>query len=320
VYTSAMHGVPLGAILSHRNLLANGRAAVAAGGNVAEDRVLALLPFSHLFGLTVTATAPLLAGAQVVTMPRFNPLRAIEVLERDGITEVVGVPAVFHALVAALERRGTRLDGALRVAICGGAVLPVALQERWAELTGVELRQGYGLTEAGPVCLFNRVDLPNVRGSLGVPFPGVRVGIARPKAEGEPDFVSVGSEGEILVTGDNVSRGYVSSGERGLVRQAGWLRTGDLGVMREDGTVEFRGVLKSMFTRSGFNVYPREIELVVRELPGVRTARVTPVPEPTREHDIALEVEGTASEDEVKRWCEERLSAYKQPTTITRRG
>jgi len=325
VYTSAMRGAPLGAVLSHRNLLANARATRAAAAIGPEDHLLALLPFSHLFGLTVTASAPLLAGARVTTMPRFHPIRALDHLEADGITEVVGVPAVFHALVQALEQRGTRLDGALRLAICGGAPLPVALQERWAELTGVELRQGYGLTEAGPVCLFNRVDLPNVRGSLGHPLPGVRVAIAEPLSHdaaptGEPALVPVGAEGEILVSGPNVFRGYLSGGDAGLVRDGSWLRTGDRGAMAADGSVTFRGVLKPMFTRNGFNVYPREIERAVLELPGVRAATVTALPEPAREHDIALEVEGSVSAAEVERWCETRLAAYKRPSRITIRS
>ncbi|HEX5579937.1 MAG TPA: AMP-binding protein, partial [Gemmatimonadaceae bacterium] len=168
VYTSAMDGVPLGAVLTHRNLLANGWATVEAGGMTGDDHMLALLPFSHLFGLVVTGIAPLLVGARVTTLERFNPLRALDLLESDGVSVVVGVPAIFHALVAAMERRGAPLRApALRLCICGGAPLPLALQARWADLTGVELRQGYGLTEGGPVCLFNRVDRPNHRGALG---------------------------------------------------------------------------------------------------------------------------------------------------------
>jgi len=320
VYTSAMAGTPLGAVLSHRNLIANARATVEASANHAGDHVLALLPFSHLFGLTVAGSAPLMAGARVTTMARFDPIRAVELLESAGITEIVGVPAVFRALLSAVERRGGALRGALRLAICGGAALPESLQERWAGATGVELRQGYGLTEAGPVCLFNRVDRGNARGTLGVPLTGVEVRIAERTVEGRPMFLAAGAEGEIVVRGDNVFRGYLSGGEHGLRVQDGWLRTGDLGVCNADGTVTFRGIAKPMFTRSGFNVYPREIERVVLELPGVRAARVWPVPEPTRENDVALEVEASVGEATVKRWCEARLAVYKRPSRITVRA
>jgi long-chain acyl-CoA synthetase len=324
VYTSAMAGVPLGAVLTHANLLANARATVAAVGNEADDQVLALLPLSHLFGLTVSCAAPLLAGGRIHTMERFNPVRAAELLA-EGITELVGVPAVFHALAAAIERRGIDLRrSALRVCICGGAVLPVALQDRWAELTGVELRQGYGLTEAGPVCLFNRVDRPNVRGTLGVPFPGVDVAILPPadypatttRLPEEPPLPD-GATGEICVRGENVFRGYVHDAT-GLPRRGDWLCTGDLGARNADGTVTFAGLRKPMFTRSGFNVYPREIERAVLELSGVTRADASPIPDAAKEHEIRLRYTGTVDEALVRAWCAERLSAYKQPSVVER--
>jgi long-chain acyl-CoA synthetase len=254
VYTSAMAGVPLGAILTHRNLIANAASTMDAATIVADDHALALLPFSHLFGLVVMGLAPLLAGARVTTMGRFNPVLAMERLAQGDVTLLTGVPAVFGALARQLERSGAttpRPFGALRVAICGGAPLDPGLQERWFHLTGVELRQGYGLTEAGPVCLFNRVDEPNRRGALGCPFPGVSVSIREP---GRNTEVARGETGEICVRGDNVSPGYVSGGEAGLARRDGWLRTGDLGAMDDAGAVRFRGLLKPMFTRSGFNI------------------------------------------------------------------
>lgn len=314
VYTSAMAGTPLGAILSHRALLANGRATMLAAQLTADDAMLAVLPFSHLFGLTVTLAAPLLAGGRVLPMERFNPLRAVEEIAGGAVTALVGVPAVFGALLQAIERSGGRLTGtALRLCICGGAALPTRLQEAWADATGVELRQGYGLTEAAPVCLFNQVDLPNRRGSLGVPLPGVDVTIRAAPGGGE---MPRGEEGEICVAGDNLFSGYVSGGDNGLQRDGRWLRTGDLGVMDGDRFVSFTGLRKAMFTRNGFNIYPAEIARAVEEHPGVWRAHVRAVPNPARENDIALEVEGTAREDEVRAWCEQRLSAYKQPSEI----
>jgi long-chain acyl-CoA synthetase len=326
VYTSAMAGRPLGAVLTHANVLANARSTVEAAGYTADDDVLALLPFSHLFGLTVSGAAPLLAGARVRTMERFHPGRAAELLA-SGITAVVGVPAVFHSMLAAIERREFHLRGsALRLCICGGAVLSIELQDRWAEVTGVELRQGYGLTEAGPVCLFNRVDRPNVRGTLGVPFPAVDVAIMSPAPhrvgetdEGATQMLPDGERGEICVRGDNVSPGYLG-GASGLPRRGEWLCTGDAGVRNADGTFSFVGLLKPMFTRNGFNVYPREIEHAVMELPGVTSAEVWPIPEPAKENDIGLRVTGSVTDDEVRAWCEVRLSQYKQPTVIEYQG
>ena len=325
VYTSAMRGTPLGAVLTHANMLANARSTVEAAAQSADDEVLALLPFSHLFALTVACGSPLLAGGRVRTMERFHPVRAAEFLA-EGITEVVGVPAVFHAMLTAVERRGVDLHGsALRLCICGGAVLPRELQDRWADVTGVELRQGYGLTEAAPVCLFNRVDRPNVRGTLGVPFPGVDVAIMPPAsygshadtAHGEPARpLPDGTRGEICVRGDNVSPGYLHRSEAGLPRTGEWLHTGDEGVRNADGTITFLGLLKPMFTRNGFNIYPREIERVVGEMAGVRSVEVTPIPEPAKENDISVRVSGSVTAEDVKLWCEDRLSAYKQPTVV----
>ena len=325
VYTSAMRGIPLGAVLSHANLLANARSTAEAMANTADDHVLALLPFAHLFGLTVTGAAPLIVGGRVTTMERFHPVKAAELLA-SGVSEVVGVPSVFHAMLSAIERHGLDLrGGALRVCVCGGAELTVELQERWADATGVELRQGYGLTEAAPVCLFNRVDRPNVRGTLGVGYPGVEVAILPP--EDHADALATGPRGdlrpmppneagEICVRGANVFAGYLHGRDGGLTRRGAWLRTGDRGVQNDDGTVSFLGLLKPMFTRNGFNIYPRELERAVRELPGVERAEVLPVRDPVKENDIRLRVVGRVTESEVRAWCARRLSAYKQPSVV----
>ena len=323
VYTSAMRGTPLGAILTHRNLLANARSTIEALTDTADDHVLALLPFAHLFGLTVTASAPLLVGARVTTMERFHPVKAVDLLT-NGVTQVAGVPAVFHALLTAVTRRGVDLRGsALRLCLCGGAVLPVELQDRWADVTGIELRQGYGLTEAGPVCLVNRPDRFNVRGSMGSALPRVDVRIFPPADYDEPyddeaahaEPLADGRPGEICVRGENVFHGYVG-GRRGLPRRGDWLCSGDEGVRDASGNVQFLGLFKPMFTRSGFNVYPRELEQVLATMPGVMRAQVSAVPDAIKENDILLRVTGRVQEDDVKRWCEQRLSAYKQPSVI----
>lgn len=389
VYTSAMRGIPMGAVLTHRNLMANARQTVVAAANGASDHLLAVLPFSHLFGLTVSLMAPLFAGATITTMPRFNPVNAVDSLEHGGITEIVGVPAVFAGILAVLARRGGKLNSStLRLCICGGAPLSIDLQQQWERATGVALRQGYGLTEASPVALFNRVSEPNVLGTLGLPFPGVQVSIRDPESSAELD---VGAEGEICIAGDTVFRGYVSEREtpgamrsregessgsppaaltnaspgatvtespgaflnasptdpsrgvtspsptdpsrgvtapsrssressNGLRTIAGWLHSGDRGRQRSDGRVEFTGVIKPMFTRNGFNVYPAELERALTQMPGVRAARAYAIPEPTRENDIGVNLiaDGSRplSEVDVKLWCEGRLAQYKQPSRI----
>jgi len=324
VYTSGFEGTPLGAILTHANLLSNARATVEAARMERDITALAVLPFAHLFGLVVSGVAPILAGGRVIAMARFNPARALELLEEGGITDLVAVPSVFATVAALAERRGSTLRASsLRLCICGGAPLAVELQDRWFELTGVELRQGYGLTEAGPVCLFNRIALPNRRGTLGVPFPGVHVSI---RAERSDTEVAIGETGEICVSGPNVFAGYIDGADlratperpwaAGLQRNGAWLRTGDLAVRNADGTASFHGVIKPMFTRNGFNVYPREIERVVGELEGVQSVMARAIPDPIRENAIAIDVRGEVEAADVKRWCDERLSVYKRPTSI----
>ena len=302
VYTSAMEGVPLGAVLTHRNLLANARATVEAAALDESTVSLALLPFSHLFGFTVSLMAPLIAGGRVIVAQHSNPALVHAIIRGSGVTLLAGVPSVFMGLLSKIARNGRKLGPTtLRVCICGGAPLSVELQQRWEDATGVPLRQGYGLTEAGPVCLFNRPSLPNKLGTLGVHFPGVEVAI---------------HNGEICVRGENVFPGYVSGGEHGLQVNDGWLHTGDRGTIDQDGVVTFTGVIKPMFTRNGYNIYPREIERVVRAMPGVSSVTASAFLEPSRENGIALAIVGSVTEEAVKRWCEGRLSRYKQPSTI----
>lgn len=315
VYTSAMDGNALGAILTHRNLLANARATIEAAQLTAADHVLAVLPYSHLFGMTVTLSAPLLAGARVSTMARFNPLKTVDALVEGAVTMFVGVPAVFIGMLTAIERRGGTIDvPALRVCISGGAALPVWVQRKWETATGCALRQGYGLTEAGPVCLFNRVDAPNRIGTLGSAYPGAEVTIRNPTTSAE---LGIGSSGEICTRGPSVGPGYLTGNERGLRRVAGWLHSGDQGHIDAEGYVTFEGLIKPMFTRNGFNIYPAELIRVISAIPGVSAVEVRGIPEMAKENEIDVVVHGSVDEATVKSWCEARLSSYKQPTRIS---
>ncbi len=315
VYTSAMGGTALGAILTHRNLLSNARATIEAAQITAADHVFAVLPYSHLFGLTVTLTAPMLAGARVTTMARFNPLKAVDALVEGAATIFVGVPAVFIGMLTAIERRGGAIDvPALRLCICGGAALPVWVQRKWETATGCALRQGYGLTEAGPVCLFNRGDAPNRIGTLGTAYPGTAVSIRDQTTSAE---LPVGASGEICVSGPSVSPGYLGENEWGLRRVGAWLHTGDQGRIDVDGVVTFEGLIKPMFTRNGFNIYPAELTRVIGALPGVSAVEVRGIPDMARENDIEVVVHGTVDDATVRAWCEDRLATYKQPGRIS---
>jgi long-chain acyl-CoA synthetase len=238
----------------------------------------------------------------------------VEIMERERITHLVGVPAMFAALLAAIERRGGGFAGsALRLCLCGGAVLGEELQARWAERTGVELRQGYGLTEASPVVLFNDLRAPNRRGSLGTTMPGVQVSVRDPRTGA---LLADGREGEICVAGETVFAGYVGGATTGLQVRDGWLHTGDLAVRDAAGVHTFRGVRKRMFTRNGFNVYPAELERVFGAMPGVRGVRVDGIPDPASEHGIEVTLEGRVTEAGAEAWAHEHLATYKRPTRL----
>ncbi|MEO7998501.1 MAG: AMP-binding protein, partial [Gemmatimonadaceae bacterium] len=315
VYTSAMAGTPLGAILSHGNILFNARASAEALGDESRDHCLAALPFAHLFGLVVCAGSPLLAGGRVTTMDRFHPGRALEIIERQSVTRFMGVPSMYASLLNTISRRGSNQFRSHRLRLClvGGAPVSESLQDAWFDATGVELRQGYGLTEAAPAGSLSRADQTNERGTMGTAIRATEITIRDVTSNAElPDE----REGEICVRGPHVFRGYVSGGEQGLQVRDGWLRTGDLGVRHSNGTVAFRGLIKPMFTRNGFNIYPREIETAIARMPGVESVRAWGIPEANKENDIAVRVQGHVNESDIKRWAQQELAAYKVPSHI----
>jgi long-chain acyl-CoA synthetase len=316
LFTAATNGWARGAVLTHRNLLANLRSTHEAMLMTPEDRVVGALPYIHAFGLTVTLTAPLTGGAAVIPVERFRAPRLLADLEHHEATIFAGVPAMYLGILAAAGR-GEPPRHSLRLAISGGAQLPMEASHAFREAFSLELRQGYGLTEAGPVCLFNRVDRPNAPGTLGSPFPQVQVSIRDLDGSELPD----GEVGELCVRGDNVFHGYLGEGGRQPRDfHDDWLRTGDLASRLEDRTVRFRGVFKPMFTRNGFNIYPRELERVLAAAPGIREASVYSQPDPLRENEIvlrlALERGSELDEEAIRSLCRDRLAAYKQPGRI----
>jgi long-chain acyl-CoA synthetase len=314
IFTSAMEGRARGAALSHRNLVANLRSTVEAMEMGPEDRVLAALPFAHAFGLTVCLNAPLAAGATVLPMPKFNPLAVLERLDRERVTLIAGVPAMFIALLSAAAKVGVPAH-AMRLAICGGAPLPLEVARRWEEVFGIPLRQGYGLTEASPVCLLNPPARPNRVGTLGFPYPGVELSIRDPQGEELED----GEVGELCVRGENVFAGYLDGRDMSVHFFGDWLRTGDL-ASREQQAIRFRGTLKAMFTRNGFNVYPEEIRRVLAADERIDDVLVCARPDAGRENEIVLQIRvrsgASLAEAEVRELCRTALAAYKQPSRI----
>lgn len=307
IFTSGMSGRTRGAVLTHGSLGANADAVVEALELVADDRVIGALPWAHAFGFTVCLNAALSAGATLLPVPRFHPATLLDLLEGGEATVLAGVPAMFGAILGMAARRGSPKHR-LRLAICGGAPLNQMLARQWESAFGLPLRQGYGLTEASPVCLFNAPSRPNRIGTLGQPLPGVAVTI-RDAAGTELGEREVG---EICVQGPNVFSGYLDEPQSPKV-----LRTGDLG-MCDDGYIRFQGTIKPMFTRSGFNIYPREISRALEEDARIDRAEVFARPDAARENEIVLEIHARDGLDAeaVKQICQQRLASYKQPSEI----
>jgi long-chain acyl-CoA synthetase len=316
IFTAADRGWSRGAVLSHRNLLANLASTTQAMAIGPDDVVMGILPYAHAFGLTVTLTAPLAVGAAILPVERFRPQRILAGLEASSATVIAGVPAIYNGLVAAAER-GPPPRHSLRLAISGGAPLPTEVALRWEEVFGIPLRQGYGLTEAAPVCLFNSIDRDNRPGTLGYPFPGVEVSI---RDSGGMELPA-GEVGELCVRGTNVFGGYLGEGGR-LPDDfwKDWFRTGDLASRCADDVFRFHGMLKPMYTRNGFNVYPREVERVLSSEPDIESAEVLALPDAQKENEIVMLIRlvsgSTLEEEDIRTICRERLASYKQPLRV----
>jgi fatty-acyl-CoA synthase len=304
IYTSGTTGKPKGALLTHANCFWTNLSFDLATGITGDDVVLQVLPQFHCGGWNVQ---PLLAwwkGARVVIERGFDAARALELIERRRVTTMMGVPANY--LFMAQEPRFAATDlSSLRLAVVGGAPMPVPLLETWAG-RGVEIVQGYGLTEAAPnVLCLPPEDARRKAGSAGRPYPYVECRLSE--------------EGELLVRGPNVFAGYWRNLEATAAAfRDGWLATGDLAERDDEGDYWIRGRLKDLVVSGGENVYPAEIEAVLHDHPDVVEAAVIGVPDGRWGEVCAAFVvlRGPAGEDELLAHCRERLARFKVPKSI----
>jgi fatty-acyl-CoA synthase len=304
IYTSGTTGKPKGALLTHANCFWTNLSLDLATGLSGDDVVLAFLPQFHCGGWNVQ---PLLAwwkGARVVLERTFEPSRALRLIEQKGVTTVMGVPANYLFMAQDAAFAGADLSS-LRRAVVGGAPMPAALLELWRE-RGVEIVQGYGLTEAAPnVLCLPPEDAMRKRGSAGKPYPFVDV--------------DVSESGELLVRGPNVFPGYWNNPEATATALAGgWLHTGDIVRRDDEGYFWIMGRLKEMFISGGENVYPAEIESVLHEHPNVKDAAVIGVvDERWGEVGMAFVVPAApVAEEDLIAFCRQRLAHFKVPKTV----
>ena len=317
-YTGGTEGRPKGAMLTHRNLIANACQQHAwdfAGGRPGEDVTLAVLPLFHSFGLMSCLVAPMMTAGAVVLLPRYDADRVISAMRRYRPTIFPGVPALYEKVLDSPRFRPSDL-GSLRVYISGAMALGQGTIDRLERLGARGLINCYGLTEASPAVTGNPLDGRARNLTVGLPLPMTDVVIVDPD---EPTKVlPPGEPGELVVRGPQVFVGYWQAPlATAQALSKGWLRTGDIAVMDEDGFITILERLRDMIKVSGFTVAPTEVEKVLRRHPAVHDCAVIGVPDPRRgERIIAHVVEHPAypfSADELRRHCERYLSHYKVP-------
>src|SRR5215469_11636263 len=312
LYTSGTTGQPKGAELTHSNMVHNALLGPRLFGTHPHDVHLLTLPLFHSFGQSVQLNGGLARGATLVLLARFSAERALELMVSENVTFFAGVPTMYHALLNC--ESPAEIAGTLRVAVSGGAAMPVEVMRRFEERFDVPILEGYGLSETSPIATFNRVDSPRKQGSIGLPVWGVEVDVLTKDGAS----ADTGEPGEIVIRGHNVMKGYY--GRPGAIDDDGWFRTGDIGTRDADGYLYVVDRKKDMIIRGGFNVYPRELEEVLLTHPQVSLAAVVGVPHPSHGEEVKAFVVRTPgaelTEAGLIAWCKQNMAAYKYPRLV----
>jgi len=301
LYTSGTTGRPKGALLDHGNLLAQGRGVVEAWRWTAADRLVLALPLFHVHGLAIALHGSLIAGGCAILVP-FNPENVVREL-RAGGTMFFGVPAMYQRLCDYLDRNPADLRR-VRLFVAGSAPLPATLFERCERILGQPVLERYGITEGG-IVVSNPYDGPRQPGRVGYPLPGVEV--------------RLGEQDEVQLKGGQVFKGYWRNAAASADAFAdGWFRTGDIGEIATDGTLAIRGRIKELIISGGYNVYPREVEMVLEQHPAVAEVAVAGLSsERWGEEVTAFVVARTpVDEQELIAYARERLATYKCPRAV----
>jgi long-chain acyl-CoA synthetase len=316
-YTGGTTGFPKGVMLTHKNLVANATMCDAwiYKAKKGEEIVLGLLPFFHVYGMTAVLILSVMQGYKMVLLPKFDAETTLKTIEKQRPTLFPGAPTIYIGLLNHPDIKKYDLSS-IDSCISGSAPLPVDVQQRFEEVTGGKLVEGYGLTESSPVTHANFVwDRKRVRGSIGVPWPDTDAAIFSLE-NGEP--LPPGEMGELAVKGPQVMKGYWNRPEdTEQVLKDGWLLTGDLGYMDEDGYFYVVDRKKDMIIAGGYNIYPREIEEVLYEHPEIQETVVVGVPDPYRGETVkayvVLKESAKVTEDELNQFTRKYLAAYKIP-------
>ncbi len=325
-YTGGTTGVPKAAMLMHSNLIANVMQIDAWVPDMAHGKevFMGAIPFFHVFGMTVGMLESLYVGGKLVLMPDPRDIELLmSIIQEEGVTLFPGVPTLYVAIINHKNVKNYNLHS-VKVCISGGAPLPVEVQRRFEEITSSKLREGYGLTESSPVTHSNPIYGLYKVGSIGLPFPDVdaRIVSLDPDENGHYQPLGVGEEGELAVRGPQVMKGYWNRPDEtaNVLDEEGWLYTGDIAKMDEDGYFYIVDRKKDLIIASGYNIVPREVEEALYENPKVQEAVVVGVPDPRRGETvkafIVLKEGETATEQEIIAFCRERLAPYKVPKLV----
>lgn len=315
LYTSGTTGVPKGAMLTHGNMYSNARDIATYLHYTAEDKVIATLPVFHVFALTVVVNAPLISGATIILLPKFSPSEVFEVVKQQQATVFAGVPTMFNFLYQLPDSNPDDF-ATIRLAISGGASMPVSLLHNFEDKFNVRVSEGYGLSEASPVTCFNPLTRERKAGSIGMSINNVENKVVNEYGEEVP----VGEVGELIVRGPNVMKGYYKMPEDSAVAlRDGWLYTGDLARMDDEGYFYIVDRKKDMIIVGGYNVYPREVEEVFYAHPQVVEAAVIGLPDPDfgeAVHAYVVVKDPSVTEETLMAYCKEHLAKYRVPKEI----
>lgn len=315
-YTGGTTGFPKGVMLTHKNLVSNTLMGAHWLYNCTEGEevILGVLPFFHVYGMTAVMNLSIMQGYKMVLIPKFDMKMVFEAIKKHKVTLFPGAPTIYIALLNSPLLKEYDISS-IQACISGSAPLPVEVQEEFERVTGGKLVEGYGLTESSPVTHGNFLWEKRVPGSIGVPWPDTEA-IIMSLETGEA--LPPGEIGEIVVKGPQIMKGYWNKPEEtAAVLQDGWLHTGDVGYMDEDGFFYVKDRKKDMIVASGFNVYPREVEEVLYEHEKVQEVVTIGVPDPYRGETVkafvVLKEGAECSEEELDQFARKYLAAYKVP-------
>jgi long-chain acyl-CoA synthetase len=317
LYTSGTTGRPKGAELTHAGLVSNAEISARTLFDVGPgDMIMGCLPLFHVFGLTCGLNVSVASAATLTLLPRFDPAKALDIIQRDRVTIFEGVPTMYAAMLH-LPGADPAKTATLQVCASGGAAMPVEILRGFEEKFGAVVLEGYGLSETSPVASFNHPNRVRKPGSIGTPIEGVQMRLIDDDWNTVPD----GEIGEIAIRGHNVMKGYWGKPEATAEAiKDGWFRTGDMARVDDDGYYFIVDRKKDLIIRGGYNVYPREIEEVLHEHPAVAEVAVIGIAHPELGEEVgaavALKPGASATPEELRAFAKERVAAYKYPRHV----